>query len=122
MLLIADEIRGIALAGIMGGLNSEIANDTEDVLIECAYFNPQNIRATVKRLGISTDASYRFERGCDPDCCDWVSQRAAQLIIETAGGHLAKGCVDAYPAPVVPADIFTFCPHQCAYRNLNFAG
>ena len=105
MLLIADKIQGIALAGIMGGLNSEIANDTEDVLIECAYFNPQNIRATVKRLGISTDASYRFERGCDPDCCDWVSQRAAQLIIETAGGHLAKGCVDAYPAPVVPAEI-----------------
>ena len=83
---------GIALAGIMGGLNSEIAAGTEDVLIECAYFQPQNIRATAKRLGISTDASYRFERGCDPNCCDWVSQRAAQLIIETAGGRLAKGC------------------------------
>ncbi|MDP6795643.1 MAG: phenylalanine--tRNA ligase subunit beta [Verrucomicrobiota bacterium] len=104
-LLIADETRGIALAGIMGGLNSEIAAGTEDVLIECAYFNPQNIRATAKRLGISTDASYRFERGCDPGCCDWVSQRAAQLIIETAGGRLAKGCVDAYPALAEPAEI-----------------
>ena len=104
-LLIADDTRGIALAGIMGGLNSEIAAGTEDVLIECAYFNPQNIRATAKRLGISTDASYRFERGCDPDCCDWVSQRAAQLIIETAGGRLAKGCIDAYPEPAVPAEI-----------------
>ena len=91
-LMIADETKGIALAGIMGGLNSEIAVGTEDVLIECAYFQPQNIRATAKRLGISTDASYRFERGCDPNCCDWVSQRAAQLIIETAGGRLAKGC------------------------------
>ena len=101
-LLIADETKGIALAGIMGGLNSEIAAGTEDVLIECAYFQPQNIRATAKRLGISTDASYRFERGCDPNCCDWVSQRAAQLIIETAGGRLAKGCVDAYPGAAEP--------------------
>jgi len=104
-LLIADETKGIALAGIMGGLNSEIAAGTEDVLIECAYFQPQNIRATAKRLGISTDASYRFERGCDPNCCDWVSQRAAQLIIETAGGRLAKGCVDAYPSAAEPGEI-----------------
>jgi len=104
-LLIADETKGIALAGVMGGLNSEIAVGTEDVLIECAYFKPQNIRATAKRLGISTDASYRFERGCDPDCCDWVSQRAAQLIIETAGGRLAKGCVDVYPAAVEAGEI-----------------
>ena len=104
-LLIADETKGIALAGVMGGLNSEIAAGTEDVLIECAYFKPQNIRATAKRLGISTDASYRFERGCDPDCCDWVSQRAAQLIIETAGGLLAKGCVDSYPAAAEVGEI-----------------
>jgi len=75
------------------------------VLIECAYFQPQNIRATAKSLGISTDASYRFERGCDPNCCDWVSQRAAQLIIETAGGRLAKGCVDAYPSVAEPGEI-----------------
>ncbi len=104
-LLIADETKGIALAGIMGGLNSEIAPGTEDVLIECAYFQSQNIRATAKRLGISTDASYRFERGCDPSCCDWVSQRAAQLIIETAGGRLANGCVDAYPVPAESGEI-----------------
>ena len=104
-LLIADQTKGVALAGIMGGLNSEIGDGTEDVLIECAYFKPQNIRATGKRLAISTDASYRFERGCDPNCCDWVSQRTAQLILETAGGRLAKGCVDAYPAPVEPAEI-----------------
>ena len=104
-LLIADETKGVALAGIMGGLNSEIGDDTEDVLIECAYFKPQNIRATAKRLAISTDASYRFERGCDPNCCDWVSQRTAQLILETAGGRLAKGSVDAYPTPAEPGEI-----------------
>jgi phenylalanyl-tRNA synthetase beta chain len=56
--------------------------ETEDVLIECAYFSPKNIRATAKKLGISTDASYRFERGCDPNCCDLVSRRAAQLSID----------------------------------------
>ena len=104
-LLIADQTRGVALAGIMGGLNSEIGVETEDVLIECAYFNPKNIRATSKKLAISTDASYRFERGCDPNCCDLVSLRAAQLIIDTAGGLLVKGNIDAYPEPVQPNEI-----------------
>ena len=96
-LLIADEKKGVALAGVMGGLNSEIQNDTKDVLIESAYFKPQNIRATSKKLALSTDSSYRFERGCDLEISDWASQRAAQLIIETAGGKLAKGVIDAYP-------------------------
>jgi len=96
-LLIADEKKGVALAGVMGGLNSEIQDETKDVLIESAYFKPQNIRATSKKLALSTDSSYRFERGCDVEIADWASQRAAQLIIETAGGKLAKGVVDAYP-------------------------
>ncbi|MDP6891967.1 MAG: phenylalanine--tRNA ligase subunit beta [Verrucomicrobiota bacterium] len=104
-LLIADETKGVALAGIMGGLNSEIGVETKDVFIECAYFDPKNIRATAKKLAISTDASYRFERGCDPNCCDLVSRRAAQLIIDTAGGVLVKGNVDAYPFPVQPKEI-----------------
>ena len=99
MLLIADETRGIALAGVMGGQNSEINEATEDVLIESAWFHPGNIRATSKRLELRTDASYRFERGADIGICDWASQRAAQLILETAGGELASGVVDAYPAP-----------------------
>ncbi|MBG86025.1 MAG: phenylalanine--tRNA ligase subunit beta [Verrucomicrobiales bacterium] len=104
-LLIADEHKGIALAGVMGGLNTEINDDTQDVLIEAAYFNPTNIRRTSKRLNQSTDASYRFERGCDPNIVDWASRRAAQLIIETAGGELAEGVVDAYPNPVEPKTI-----------------
>lgn len=94
-LVIADEEKAIALAGVMGGLNTEINDDTKDVLIETAYFNPQNIRATSKALSLSTDSSYRFERGADPEICDYVSQRAAQLILETAGGNLASGVVDA---------------------------
>src|SRR5258706_11665812 len=80
MLLIADETKGIALAGIMGGQNSEINEKTVDVLIESAYFKPQNIRATSKKLELRTDSSYRFERGADIGICDWASRRCAQLI------------------------------------------
>ncbi len=97
MLLIADETKGIALAGVMGGANTEINNSTVDVLIESAYFAPVNIRRTSKLLGLRSDASYRFERGADVGICDWASQRAAQLILETAGGQLAEGVVDVQP-------------------------
>jgi len=96
-LLIADCDKGIALAGVMGGLNTEIQNDTQDVLLETAYFTPQNIRATSKGLGLHTDASYRFERGADVGCIDWVGRRAAKLILEVAGGELLAQDVDEYP-------------------------
>ena len=105
MLLIADEQKGIALAGIMGGQNTEIRDDTRDVLIESAYFSPTKIRRTSKALGLRSESSYRFERGADVDICDWASQRAAQLILETAGGELAQGVVDVYPKPVEPKQI-----------------
>ncbi len=85
MLLIADETQAVALAGLMGGKNSEINAGTENVLIESAYFKPQNIRATSKKLELRTDASYRFERGGDVGICDWASRRAAQLICITSG-------------------------------------
>src|ERR1700723_3704971 len=77
MLLIADEQKGIALAGVMGGANTEINNDTRDVLIESAYFAPVNIRRTSKLLGLRSESSYRFERGADLEICDWASRRAA---------------------------------------------
>jgi phenylalanyl-tRNA synthetase beta chain len=105
MLLIADEVKAVALAGIMGGHNSEISLNTQDVLIESAYFKPQNIRATSKRLELRTESSYRFERGGDVGICDWASQRAAQLMLETGGGTLAAGVVDVYPKPVEPKQI-----------------
>jgi phenylalanyl-tRNA synthetase beta chain len=105
MLLIADESKAIALAGVMGGQNTEINDATADVLIESAYFKPQNIRATAKKLDLRTEASYRFERGGDIGVCDWASRRAAQLILQTAGGQLAEGVVDAYPNPVEPKEI-----------------
>ena len=105
MLLIADETKAVALAGVMGGQNSEISLNTADVLIESAYFKPQNIRATSRKLGLRTESSYRFERGADIGICDWASLRAAQLILETAGGQLASGVAVAYPAPVEPRHI-----------------
>ncbi len=105
MLLIADETKGIALAGVMGGQNSEINENTKDVLLESAYFKPQNIRATSKRLELRTESSYRFERGGDVGICDWASKRAARLIVETAGGALPCPVADAYPAPVQPKQI-----------------
>jgi phenylalanyl-tRNA synthetase beta chain len=105
MLLIADENKAVALAGIMGGQNSEINSDTTDVLIESACFKPQNIRATSKKLDLRTDSSYRFERGADVGVCDWASRRAAQLILQTAGGTLLEPPIDAYPAPGAPREI-----------------
>ncbi|HLH54152.1 MAG TPA: phenylalanine--tRNA ligase subunit beta [Verrucomicrobiae bacterium] len=105
MLLIADESRPVALGGVMGGQNSEINLNTVDVLIESAYFNPSNIRATSKKLDLRTESSYRFERGADIGLCEWASRRAAQLILQTAGGTLAAGVVDAYPQPAEPRQI-----------------
>ena len=99
MLLIADRSKGIALAGVMGGQNTEINDRTQDVLIESANFKPQNIRATSKQLDLRTDSSYRFERGADVGICDWASQRAAVLIQQLAGGEILTEPVDAYPNP-----------------------
>ena len=104
-MLIADETKAIALAGVMGGQNTEINDKTVDVLIESAWFKPQNIRATSKRLELRTESSYRFERGADIGICDWASRRAAQLILETAEGELLAEVVDAYPAPPAPKEI-----------------
>ncbi len=96
-LVIADAEKPVALAGIMGGYDSEITETTCDVLLESAYFNPSSIRATAKALGINTEASYRFERGADPGAVLAALDRAAQLIAELAGGTVCKGPVDVYP-------------------------
>ena len=97
MLVIADAEKSVALAGIMGGYDSEITETTCDVLLESAYFNPSSVRATAKALGISTEASYRFERGADPGVVITALDRAAQLIAELAGGTVCEGVVDVYP-------------------------
>jgi len=104
-LLIADETKPLALAGIMGGRNSEINPATVDVLIEAACFKPQNIRATSKKLDLRTDSSYRFERGADIGICEWAGRRAAQLILQTAGGVVLEPALDAYPNPAPPRQV-----------------
>ena len=96
-LLIADSERGIALAGVMGGLNSEINVATQDVLIECAYFEPTSIRTTSRDRGIQTESSRRFERGVDIEMTAFAAARAAHLIQQLAGGEVLSGEVDAYP-------------------------
>ncbi|RPI79843.1 MAG: phenylalanine--tRNA ligase subunit beta [Desulfobacteraceae bacterium] len=96
-LMICDGRRSVALAGIMGGLNSEISAGTKNILIESAYFNPLTIRRGAKRLGISTEASYRFERGIDIDGVVPSLRRALMLMQQLAGGKVAKGIIDQYP-------------------------
>lgn len=113
MLVIADPEKAVALAGIMGGLNSEIHDSTTDVLLESAYFKPQNIRATAKKLELRTDSSYRFERGADIGICDYASRRAAQLILQTAGGKAARDPVDNFPQPPAQREIIL------RYRKTN---
>jgi phenylalanyl-tRNA synthetase beta chain len=105
MLLIADEQKAVALAGVMGGQNTEINDQTKDLLLESACFKPTNIRRTSKTLGLRTDASYRFERGADIGITDWASRRCAQLILQTAGGQLVDGVADANPTPGTPRQI-----------------
>ena len=97
MLMICDGEKAVAVGGVMGGLNSEIEDDTTRVLLESAYFNPVSVRRTSKRLGLSTDAAYRFERGVDPEGQIAAANRAAKLMAELGGGRLIGGLIDAYP-------------------------
>lgn len=105
MLLIADAERAVAVAGVMGGAGSEIRDVTTTVLLEAATFAPNDVRATARALGLSTESSYRFERGVDAATVDWASRRAAQLMCELAGATLDEGSIDVYPAPVAPRAI-----------------
>ncbi len=101
-LMICDGVKPVAVAGIMGGLNSEVVDDTETVLLESAYFNPSSIRKSSRGLGMSTDAAFRFERGIDPEGVLRASDRAAQLIADLSGGTICRGCIDQYPLKIKP--------------------
>jgi phenylalanyl-tRNA synthetase beta chain len=105
MLMIHDGEGPVAVAGVMGGGNSEIHEGTRCVLLECAYFQPSSIRRTSKKLGLSTEASYRFERGVDWDDAVQVIARTCRLIQELAGGRISGSLQDVYPAPVQPVRI-----------------
>jgi len=105
MLMICDGVKPVAIAGVMGGLNSEIKDDTTTVLLESAYFDPAGNRRTSKKLGLETEAAYRFGRGIDYGGCVSAANRAAQLIQEWAGGRVVEGVVDVYPTPIRPEPI-----------------
>ncbi len=107
MLVIADAQNAVALAGIMGGLDSEISNSTTDVLIESAYFNPESVRQTARKLGMDTEASRRFERGADCENVLAAQARCVQLICDIAGGTATEDAIDVYPEPL-------------ALRSVNF--
>ncbi|WP_456433259.1 phenylalanine--tRNA ligase subunit beta [Thermosulfuriphilus sp.] len=99
-LVIADARRPVAIAGIMGGAESEITEETRDVLIESACFNPTSIRRTSQKLKLSSESSYRFERGTDPEGVILGLERAAALMGELAKGEIVSGRIDVYPRPV----------------------
>jgi phenylalanyl-tRNA synthetase beta chain len=105
MCVVCDPSRALAIGGVMGGAESEISFSTRSILIECAWFDPISIRRTSKTLGLRTEASYRFERGADPEMAEVASRRAAELIQQLAGGEILAGVVDVYPRREPPRKI-----------------
>jgi phenylalanyl-tRNA synthetase beta chain len=99
MCVIADVTRPVAIAGVMGGAETEISSATTDLLIETARFDPLSIRTTARHLSLQSPSSYRFERGVDPEGVDWASRRCCELTLELAGGELAEGVVDVGTSP-----------------------
>lgn len=104
-LMICDGNKEVAIAGVMGGENSEVTENTKNVLIESAYFNSSSIRKTSKALMLSSDASYRFERGTDPSNTLYAAERTAQMISEICNGKVAKGFIDVYPKKISPLEL-----------------
>jgi phenylalanyl-tRNA synthetase beta chain len=103
--VIADERGAVALAGVMGGATSEVSASTTAVLLEAATFDPRSIRRTAKRLGLHSEASYRFERGVDANGVPYAASRAATLMARLGGGTLVTAAVDRYPTPVNPRKV-----------------
>jgi phenylalanyl-tRNA synthetase beta chain len=112
-LMICDEKRGIAIAGVFGGLDSGVTEATKNVFLESAYFNPVYVRKTARRHGLNTDASFRFERGCDPNNTIYNLKLAALLIKEVAGGTISDGISDIYPAEINPFRV------ELTYSKIN---
>lgn len=105
MLIIADPRGPVAVAGVMGGLDTEVGDATSTILLEDAYFDPVSIRRTSRRLGLASEAAFRFERTVDIEMIDWASKRTAQLITAVAGGKMARGVVDIYPKRRPPDEV-----------------
>ena len=104
-LMICDGEKPMCIAGVFGGLDSGVTENTTSVFIESAYFQPTSIRKTARRHGLSTDASFRYERGADPSITVYAAKLAALLVQELAGGEICGDVVDIYPAPILPAKV-----------------
>jgi len=104
-LVIADETKALAIAGVMGGESSGVTDSTQNVILEAAYFTPSNIRRTARRLALSSDSSYRFERGVDPQQVLKASALATKLIVEIAGGEASKETLIAGEAPNLTGEV-----------------
>jgi phenylalanyl-tRNA synthetase beta chain len=111
-LMICDASKYIAIGGVMGGLNTEIADSTTIVLLESAYFNPHNIRRTSRKLGLVSESSSRFEKGVNPETVIPALNRAAHLISKLAGGRVTRGIIDAYPTPIQSLPMITVNPKK----------
>jgi len=111
VLVIAEPLRAVAIAGVMGGLNTEVSEKTKVVLLESAHFNPVSVRMSARKLSLSTEASFRFERGVDPQGTVLALNRVAKIIKEIAGGEITKGVIDCYPKTILPK-VISFRPQR----------
>ena len=105
-LMICDAEKPMCIAGVFGGINSGVTEETTSIFLESAYFNPISIRKTAKRHSLSTDASFRFERGIDPNIADYALRHAAILILQVAGGQITSDLVDIYPKKIEDHQVF----------------
>lgn len=110
-LMICDAEKPMCIAGVFGGLDSGVTETTTDVFIESAWFNPTRIRRTARRHGLSTDASFRYERGTDPSITVYAAKLAATLVQELAGGRICGDVADIYPEPVKPVEMDFSLPY-----------
>lgn len=120
-LMICDAVKGVAVAGVMGGLESEVSDATVNVLLESAYFSPTSIRKTSKRFALQTDASKRFERGTDPNNVIHALDRAADLIEMLAGGSVAKGVIDVASQSFAPKKIACRIPRVSEILGIHLS-
>ncbi len=112
-LMICNAREGMCIAGVFGGIKSGVTETTRNIFLESAYFNPVSIRKTARRHGLNTDASFRFERGANPEITDWALKRALLLISELAGGEISSEIIDVYPEKIARKKI------DVSYKNID---
>lgn len=121
MLLICDGEKAVGIAGVMGGQNTEITENTKNILIECAYFYPKSIRLTSRKLGLASEAASRFEKGIDMEAAERASNRICQLLCELAGGTLVEGTIDSYEGTFEEAKVDLIFDHARATIGVDVA-